>query len=94
MNNRLTFDSDKCKGCELCVFACPRNILVLDVSSMNPSGYNPAYCFNIEECTACAMCAKICPDSVIKVERGVPEENVAEETEEYESEETQKLAGV
>ena len=26
----LTFLRDRCKGCELCIAACPKNILALD----------------------------------------------------------------
>ena len=65
----LTFTSTLCKGCKLCIAACPFQLLDLDLSQVNQKGYNPAICTNIEKCTACAICAKICPDSVIKVER-------------------------
>ena len=65
----LTFDDAACKGCLLCVDACPPKILELELSRVNAKGYNPVFCNNIEKCTACAICAKICPDSVIKVER-------------------------
>jgi 2-oxoglutarate ferredoxin oxidoreductase subunit delta len=69
--NRLTFDNENCKGCLLCVDACPKKILELDVQRVNGRGYNPLKCIDIETCTACGICAQICPDSVIKVERNV-----------------------
>jgi 2-oxoglutarate ferredoxin oxidoreductase subunit delta len=69
--NRLTIDSNNCKGCFLCVEACPKNILELDLERVNAKGYNPLICNDIDSCTACAICARICPDSVIKVERDV-----------------------
>jgi len=65
----LTFDDIACKGCLLCVDACPPKILVLDTSRVNAKGYNPVFCSITGKCTACAICARICPDSVIKVER-------------------------
>lgn len=65
----LTFDEKSCKGCLLCVNACPQKILELDMELINEKGYNPVKCINIEKCVACGMCAVICPDSVIKVER-------------------------
>jgi len=69
--HRLVFEEHLCKGCDLCVWVCPKNILKLDLERVNGKGYNPSICFNIEDCIACGMCAKICPDSVIKVERDI-----------------------
>ena len=66
----LTFDDIACKGCLLCVDACPQKILEMDTGKVNVKGYNPVFCNDIGKCTACAICARICPDSVIKVERG------------------------
>ena len=68
-NARLTFNDNACKGCDLCVDACPVNILELDLTRLNSKGYNVVKCLDMGKCMACAMCAKICPDSVIKVER-------------------------
>ena len=65
----LTFAQDFCKGCLLCVEACPKKILRLNPDNVNQKGYNPVECTDISQCTACAMCAVICPDSVIRVER-------------------------
>ena len=33
MAGSVTFDRDRCKGCELCALACPKNIIV--VAGMN-----------------------------------------------------------
>lgn len=68
-NNRLTFDAELCKGCLLCVTACPKKILEPDCGRVNAKGHNPIFCKDIELCTACAICAIICPDSVIAVEK-------------------------
>ena len=65
----LTFTEAWCKGCDLCVAACPKKILVLDTARVNAKGYNPVQCTDMEACTACAICARVCPDSVIKVEK-------------------------
>jgi len=69
--NGLVFEEHNCKGCDLCVWACPKKILKLDLDRVNGRGYNPAVVTQIDECTACGICAIICPDSVIKVERDV-----------------------
>ena len=65
---KLTFDTEKCKGCELCVTFCPKKILVLD-SETNSKGYYPVKVTNIDECIACGTCAMMCPDSIITVEK-------------------------
>ena len=72
----LTFDEAACKGCMLCVNACPQKILGLEMSRVNAKGYNPVYCEDIDKCTACGICARICPDSVIKVEREVSDDSM------------------
>lgn len=69
--NRVTFDPDLCKGCGLCVEACPKKILALASEKINKKGYHPAEITDQEKCIACAMCASMCPDVVIKVERNV-----------------------
>ena len=69
--NKVTFKTELCKGCGLCVTACPKKIVFLDKSILNAKGYHPATVTDIEKCIACAMCATMCPDVVIKVERGV-----------------------
>lgn len=67
--NRVIFNIDRCKGCGLCVNACPRKIISLDTSKINAKGYHPAQLTDAERCTACASCATMCPDAVITVIR-------------------------
>lgn len=69
MTAAVHFDRNRCKGCELCVFACPKHILALDLEATNSKGYHPATITSVETCIACASCAKICPDSVITIEK-------------------------
>lgn len=64
----LTFHRDHCKGCELCISVCPKQILALDEST-NVKGYRPAGCTDETLCIGCASCAKICPDSVITIQK-------------------------
>jgi 2-oxoglutarate ferredoxin oxidoreductase subunit delta len=66
---QVTFNVDICKGCELCVTACPKKIIELDQNVINAKGFHPAHVVNMDECIACGNCAIMCPDSVIKVER-------------------------
>jgi 2-oxoglutarate ferredoxin oxidoreductase subunit delta len=66
---KLTFNTDRCKGCGLCVSVCPRKILRLSENTFNKEGYNPVECTDMDKCIACAMCATMCPDVVIRVEK-------------------------
>jgi 2-oxoglutarate ferredoxin oxidoreductase subunit delta len=60
-----------CKGCELCIDACPQNVLQLDMDRLTPKGYHPAQLV-AEGCTGCAICAIVCPESALTVYREVP----------------------
>lgn len=57
----------RCKGCELCVGACPRKVLALDRSRVNALGYHPVLLVDAAGCTSCALCARVCPDAVLTV---------------------------
>ena len=39
---KVTFNTDPCKGCGLCVTACPKKIVFLDKTILNEKGYHPA----------------------------------------------------
>lgn len=67
---KLYFDERLCKGCGLCVVACPKKILALS-SRLNAMGYPVAECVNEKECISCAFCATMCPDCVIEVHKEV-----------------------
>jgi 2-oxoglutarate ferredoxin oxidoreductase subunit delta len=63
----LVIRTDRCKGCELCVAACPHQCLALDVATVNPLGYHPVRLIDAPGCTSCAICARVCPDTVFTV---------------------------
>ncbi len=61
---------DRCKGCGLCLSACPQGVLKLDEDDLNTKGYHPiAYLDPEHRCTGCGLCAVICPDVVFDVFR-------------------------
>ena len=66
---KLTFRSDLCKGCGLCIAACPRGLLALAKDKINAKGHHPAELTEPEKCVGCASCAMMCPDCIITVER-------------------------
>lgn len=66
---KLTFDTDQCKGCGLCVEACPRHVITIDTTTINHKGHTPATAQDGSLCIGCGFCAVMCPDCVITVER-------------------------
>ena len=45
---KLTFKTDKCKGCGLCVDACPKQVLRLSPDKINQKGHHPVEAANVE----------------------------------------------
>ena len=64
----ITVDTEKCKGCSVCIANCPTGTIALS-KQVNGKGYNYAYMENPENCTGCTNCATVCPDAVITVYR-------------------------
>ena len=51
---------DECKGCGLCVEACPPKLLKLG-EHLNRFGYHPAVYLG-SGCTGCGVCFFVCPE--------------------------------
>lgn len=66
---KISFRIDRCKGCGLCVDACPKGLIKIAADQINQKGHHPAQIQEMEKCVGCASCAIMCPDCVIKVER-------------------------
>ena len=64
----IKVDIERCKGCEVCVPACPKDVLRL-AKEVNGKGYHYSYMENPDECIGCSNCAIVCPDGVITVYR-------------------------
>lgn len=66
----IVIDAERCKGCHLCVHACPKGIIA-PASHTNQKGYILAEVIaaKAQECTGCTACALICPDAAISVYR-------------------------
>jgi 2-oxoglutarate ferredoxin oxidoreductase subunit delta len=61
----LVIDVEACKGCDLCIDACPPNVLVMTTHQVNRRGYR--YPELMPGCTGCKACAQVCPDFVFQV---------------------------
>ncbi len=71
----IKIDEERCKGCELCVSVCPRQLIAIS-DRINGLGYHPAEFRQEGEvagkwkgCTGCTVCGLICPDTAITVYR-------------------------
>lgn len=65
---QLKINYERCKGCSMCVAACPKKILQINKDRLNLKGYNPVDITDRAACIQCAMCATMCPDVCITIE--------------------------
>ncbi len=66
MSSKVVINADKCKGCSLCVDACPKKCLEMS-KDFNKAGYRPAIFARGENCISCGFCYQTCPDVCIEV---------------------------
>lgn len=57
----LRTNRDWCKGCNICVAFCPKDVLELDSDEK-------VVLSRIEDCTYCGLCELRCPDFAITVQ--------------------------
>ena len=63
---RVVIDRELCKGCYLCINACPVKVLGKD-SESNSGGSYPAKPVDEGKCIACGNCYEVCPDVCIQI---------------------------
>ena len=59
-NPKIKVFEEHCKGCVLCVDACPKGVIEI-LSTFNTKGYHPAHYIG-EGCTGCGICFYACPE--------------------------------
>ena len=64
---KVLIDKDLCKGCELCVKACPQQILAMS-TEINIKGYFYSLVAEQPRCLGCRICAITCPDVAIEID--------------------------
>jgi len=64
----VVVDTEECKGCGLCVEACPQKVLG-QTKQVNSRGYQYSFIEYPELCIGCSNCATVCPDTCITVYR-------------------------
>ena len=69
ISGTVEFCIEECKGCELCIEACPQDCLAMS-PDLNQKGYHYAV-LTADTCTGCTNCALVCPDAVITVYRQI-----------------------
>lgn len=57
---KIEIAQDECKGCAVCVDACPPKVIKLS-PSLNVQGYHPAQYLG-DGCTGCGICFYACPE--------------------------------
>ncbi len=76
MKGAIVVDTERCKGCQLCIIACPQKVIAL-ANKVNLHGYPYVEAVNEEACVGCASCGIVCPDGCITVYRKKVEEYAA-----------------
>lgn len=62
----IAIDTERCKGCELCIPACKPGVLFMS-DKQNTIGMH--YPELTAGCTSCTACALVCPDFCFEVYR-------------------------
>lgn len=63
----VIIDKNHCKGCELCIRACPQQILRMS-KTIGDKGYFYAEMADGSRCIGCRICAITCPDVAIEIQ--------------------------
>ena len=65
-NGKIEINTKRCKGCGLCIPACPNECISLskqaDLRGICVAVFNAR-----QDCTGCTYCAILCPDVAINV---------------------------
>jgi 2-oxoglutarate ferredoxin oxidoreductase subunit delta len=63
---KVIIDREQCKGCYLCIIACPMKVLEKGTEP-NSTGTYPSKPAALDKCIACGNCFEVCPDVCVEV---------------------------
>ena len=64
---KAKIDKKRCKGCQLCIMACPKKNLKR-AEQHNDAGIFTVDVIAEEDCSGCGFCFIMCPDLAIEIE--------------------------
>jgi 2-oxoglutarate ferredoxin oxidoreductase subunit delta len=71
----VAIDAARCKGCELCIPACPVGVLRMSPQRNQKGYFVPEL---LDGCTGCTACQLVCPDFVFAVYKFTPVVSIGE----------------
>lgn len=66
--SKVRVQVDRCKGCGICLAACPLGILQF-TGQYNAKGYEYVRLTDEQGCKSCAICAEVCPEIALHIYR-------------------------
>lgn len=65
---RVEIDQEFCKGCDICLELCPKQVFQ-ESDEISPKGFKKRVPLFSERCVGCLICEELCPDLAISVWR-------------------------
>ena len=66
MSNKVHINENLCKGCDICVEFCPKEVFEAS-SEVGARGYFVPVVKKPENCSACMLCEHLCPELAVTV---------------------------
>lgn len=66
MSNKIKINTERCKGCQICINFCPNGVLKVS-KKLNKKGFHTVEVAHEEKCTGCGICYLVCPDTAIEI---------------------------